>query len=50
MIERYETLARLAVRYCKLKSLDIEQYFIGMGEVPEKHVDTLIRYHTEWMR
>jgi len=49
-MDRYMTLAELVVDYCELRSLDLDHYVLGMGPVEGRYLETLIRYHREWMR
>ena len=49
-MDRYEVLAELVVEYCESRCLDLEEYLIGMGTVSGEYLDTLIRYHREWLR
>ena len=48
-----DELAALVVAFCDHRSLDLDAYVEGLlsgGPLPDHIVETLIRYHREWLR
>ena len=47
-----EKLLELARNYCKQRNLDADIYIAAMcdPQLDTKTIETLIRYHKEWMR
>ena len=49
----YDELAELVVLYCNKRNLDIDSYVDGTlsnGPLTEKLIQTMIKYHKEWMK
>lgn len=48
-----EKLAALVMDYCEAKNIDLWPYVEGLrsgGPLTDGMVETLIRYHSEWLR